>query len=125
MYKSQPSYRPDPFHILDDSREFTSTFAERHGDSFPMLRAAVDMAEVGLYDLSGPLMAATYEDITKARRQRGHRNHTAARRIPPEHTDWRKVFLHVHDHRHSGRFTFGMHEAFETAEEQQQARRLT
>ncbi|MFT6820738.1 MAG: hypothetical protein ACJATT_004566 [Myxococcota bacterium] len=119
------SYRPAPFHILDDSREFTSTFAERHGDSFPMLRAAVDMAEVGLYDLSGPLMAATYEDITKARRQRGHRNHTAARRIPPEHADWRKVFLHVHDHHHSARFTFGMHEAFETAEEQQQARRLT
>ena len=90
-----------------------------------MLLAAVDMAEVGLYDLSGPLMAATYDDITKARRQRGHQHHTAARRIPTDHADWRKVFLHVHDHHHSARFTYGMHEAFETAEEQQQARRLT
>ena len=119
------SYRSAPFHELDDSREFARTFADRHGDSFPMLLAAVDMAEVGLYDLSGPLMAATYDDITKARRQRGHQHHTAARRIPTDHADWRKVFLHVHDHHHSARFTYGMHEAFETAEEQQQARRLT
>lgn len=119
------SYRPAAIFDPAEASEFAVERADRYADSFPMMQAAVDMASVGLFDQSGPLMARTFEEIEQARRRSYHPGHTAAVRMGTDHSDWRKVFLYTRDHHHAARYTYGMSQRFDDPLEASKVQRLT
>ena len=105
-----PSYHASPY--FDQGRGFRELrkIAKRHGDAWPQLPAIVDLVSVGLYDLSGPLLAEVYEDYKVSRRSSRYKRYTAARAIPHQHDLWRPLFYAARDHNHTDRFTYGLWE---------------
>ena len=82
-------------------------FAARYGRYWSELHAVNDLATVGLYDLSGPLMSAWYEQWRRDYRRR-RRTARKVRRVPDE--DWRAMFLAARDHHHASRHVYGLWE---------------
>ena len=84
----------------DAGSEALESFVERYGRLWPELRAIEDLARVGLYELSGTLMADWYERWRRDYR----RNRNGARRIRKmSREDWRTLFLATRDHQHAAR----------------------
>lgn len=102
------SYVPGPFFDRQAAGAALARFADAHADTWPRLQAVHDLARAGLYDLSGPLLSAIYEEWREARRQAGHPKHLAARRAHLEGEVWRNLFLFARDHHHTARFLYGL-----------------
>ena len=116
------SYRASALHDPDAAARAMSSFSRHHGDAYPELRAIEDLARVGLYDLSGPMMSQWFEDWRKSYRA----GRAAARRIVGMKTeDWRKLFLFSRDHHHAARFTYEWWDDLDEEQLQQEAWRLS
>ncbi len=102
-----PSYRPGVYFAPDDARE-TALEAMAGAEGWPELQTAYDLSRVGLYDFSGPLLSATYEEWREAWRSSAHPRHTDARRANLRTEEWRALFLLTRDHHHASRFTYGL-----------------
>ena len=99
-----------------DPREARSAlyrFAEANQDLWPDLRAVWDLSRAGLYDLSGPLMSAVFEDWKEARSKSSHPRHAEARKVFLNTPEWRALFLFARDHHHAARFTYELWEGIE------------
>jgi soluble lytic murein transglycosylase-like protein len=88
-------------------------FADQHANAWPELRAAVDLARAGLYDLSGPLFSAVYEEWRAAYRSGSNKRHASARQMAIPSDKWRGLMAYTRDHHHIARFTYGMWDAIE------------
>ena len=119
-----PSYRPSRFYDPEASRRALDKMARKHGGDWPEWRTVRDLASVGLYDLSGPMMSELYEEWRKAWRSPRHPHHRAARGISTKHEDWRELFYAARDHHHTDRFTFGMWDTVDSEREKRQALEL-
>lgn len=96
-----------------------SRWATAHKAAWPELEAAFELARGGLYDHSGPLFSAIYEEWRAAYKNRNNRKHAAARAMKLDPDGWRNVFKYVRDHHHTARFH---HSAWEQIEDPQLAR---
>ncbi len=94
--------------------ETLAALAARHRD-WPGLKAAHDLASVGLYDLAGPLIGHLWEENRRGQ-LRGARSETAL--------SWRTLFWTVRDHHHSARTTSGLWSYADTPREAEDAWRL-
>jgi tetratricopeptide (TPR) repeat protein len=103
------SYVPGPFYDPVETRQLARALADEHGQTWPLLPAIVDLAESGLYDLSGPLFAAFYEDVEEARRSWTHPRRAQAALLPTDSETWRAMALYTRDHHHGAKFTNGLH----------------
>ena len=103
------SYSTSVFFDEDKALNDLRRLGDTHAETWPELRVIYDLASVGLYDLSGPLMAEAHEDWKKQTRRRGKRA-DAARAMSLRTEEWRALFLVTRDHHHTSRYLYGMHE---------------
>jgi len=108
------SYAPSPIHDPGEASAAMARFAHKHGATWPELMAAHDLASVGLFDLSGPMMSRWFEDW-KTRYRRGHADALRVRGMT--NADWRPLFLHTRDHHHAARFTYEWWDSLEDPEQ--------
>lgn len=99
-------------------------WASQHKAAWPDVEAALDLARGGLYDHSGPLFSAIYEEWRAAIRSGSNRRHAAARRMRMNPAGWREAFNYVRDHHHVARFHHSMWESTEDAEMAAAAKKL-
>jgi soluble lytic murein transglycosylase-like protein len=99
-----PSFQPGELYQPDAANALLAEFAADHARRWPELRAISDLAAVGLYDLSGPLMSEWYEDWRRLVRRRD-REARKLNNVPTE--TWRTLFFAARDHHHSARSTSG------------------
>jgi len=118
------SYRPSVLWDRAEGERVLDILARRHGKDWPEWVVARDLADVGLYDLSGPVMSEIYEEWRKAWRNPRHDKHALARRITSRSADWRQMFYVTRDHHHSDRFTYGSWDDITDPELKQEAYRL-
>lgn len=118
------SYRQTSLFDHDDGWRRLDRMAKNHGDTWPEWRVIHDLARAGLYDLSGPLLSAVFEEWKVAYRSPRHRHHAAARRIGGAGNDWRPLFYTARDHHHTDRFTYGLWDKVSTEEQRRQALQL-
>ncbi|TVQ90977.1 MAG: hypothetical protein EA397_10800 [Deltaproteobacteria bacterium] len=118
------SYVKSPFFDPEDAWDRLRRVARDHGEDWPEWQLVYDLARAGLYDLSGPLLSAVFEDHKKAVRNPRHKHHAAARRIGSAGADWRPLFYVARDHHHADRFTFGLWDTVSEPEHREQALRL-
>lgn len=102
------SYVPGPYFDHAAAGQALSRFADEQASTWPRLQAVYDLARVGLYDLSGPMLSAVYEEWREALRRPGHPRHAAARQARLEGEVWRNLFLFARDHHHTARFLYGL-----------------
>jgi len=103
-----PSYDPSAWFDEDKARRDLRSFVNDHGEDWPELAAIQDLANAGLYDLSGPMFSAFFEEWREARRYSGKSRHHAATKIKMSSAQWRALFHVVRDHHHSARFAYGL-----------------
>jgi len=113
------SYEPGVLFEKDRVARDFSKYAEKHKSAWGDLQAAYDLARVGLYDLSGPLFSAIYEEWRTAYRYGANKRHAAARQMKVNADGWRNMFAYVRDHHHTARFN---HSAWESIEDPELAR---
>ncbi|MEZ4321067.1 MAG: lytic transglycosylase domain-containing protein [Myxococcota bacterium] len=99
-------------------------YAERHATAWPELEAAYDLARAGLYDLSGPLFSAIYEEWRAAYRFGNNKKHASARAMKLDAEGWRGLFDYVRDHHHTARFNYSTWETIEDPELAREARKI-
>jgi hypothetical protein len=104
------SYRASVLFDEHDAQQAFSRHAAEHETAWTDLPAIHDLARAGLYDLSGPMFSAVFEDWREAWRQKSHPAHESARAIKYSPEDWRELFLFTRDHHHSMRYVHGMSE---------------
>ena len=119
-----PGYQASVWFNPKNARGDFYRFAEANKDTWDWLPAVYDLARIGLYDLSGPLMSEVYEDWRKARNNSAHPHHAAARKLYLPAAEWRQLFLFARDHHHSARFTYEIWDNVEDQEVARQAWRL-
>lgn len=108
-FAAPASYSQGVYFDEIESRRAFRDFARRYDGSWHTLPAVEDLARVGLYDLSGPLMSKMFEDWRDAWKYAGHQRHQTARSMGHmKNEDWRQLFLFVRDHHHASRFTHGL-----------------
>jgi hypothetical protein len=100
-------YPSGPFHAPAQTAEIVDEITGRYGAKVPDLRTAQDLARVGLYDLSGPLMNHVYKAWNDRLRARDPVAREMSRRL--ESQDWRGLFLFTRDHHHTARHTYSIH----------------
>ncbi len=91
----------------DAARARMRDTATRFGATWPELAAAAELADLGLYDLSGPMMSAVYLDRATALAKRTPKR-AAAKQWAPAPDEWRSLFLFTRDHHHTARTTWGL-----------------
>jgi soluble lytic murein transglycosylase-like protein/outer membrane protein assembly factor BamD (BamD/ComL family) len=109
-----PSYVASALFDPSAATRRVRTWAARHKAAWPDLEAAFELARGGLYDHSGPLFSAIYEEWRAAYRNRANSRHAAARAMKLNPDGWRDAFRVVRDHHHTARFH---HSAWETVED--------
>lgn len=118
------SYRESAFYDEADARKALAKAARRNGGDWPDWIVARDLADAGLYDLSGPVMSGIHEEWREAWRSPRHPRHAAARKISARNEDWRPLFYATRDHHHTDRFTFGLWDKVTDPEQRKAALRL-
>lgn len=118
------SYRPSVLWDRADGRSKLDKLAKRHGKEWPEWVVARDLSDVGLYDVSGPVMSEIYEEWREAWRNPRHAKHTVARKIPSSSREWRGMFYVTRDHHHSDRFTYGLWDELDEPELKKEAYRM-
>ncbi len=106
------------------AREAFVELVEQGEALWPELPALLDLADVGVHDLTAPAMAAIYAEWDKARRRRvwGKRGE-ALRRVDLDNTAWRQIFLHAQDPHGLARKAAGLERSATTPTEALIARR--
>jgi soluble lytic murein transglycosylase-like protein len=95
-----PSYRPGVLFDPVASRKALAKFADDYAKKWPELQAVSDLASVGLYDLSGPMLNDWFE---LWRTQVRKRDATAKRLSGTAPEAWRQLFLAARDHNNTAR----------------------
>ncbi|MEQ1569953.1 MAG: transglycosylase SLT domain-containing protein, partial [Myxococcota bacterium] len=98
------SYRPGTLHVPERSRAALAAFADEYGAKWPELNTVVDLASVGLYDLSGPTFNDWYERWREAVRKR---DKVAKKLVATTPEAWRDLFLAARDHNNTARNLWG------------------
>ncbi len=94
-----PEWLPEgPWYDPSRARDAFVKLVEEGEELWPVLPAMLDLADVGLYDLTAPAVASVYFEWDKARRWRisGQRG-KALRTLRLDNAAWRQVFLHAQD----------------------------
>jgi soluble lytic murein transglycosylase len=78
---------------------------KEHGAEWPDLQAVKMLADAGLYDISGPLMADLFDEVTKAQQDPTHLKHQRALKLPTDPVAWRPFFYTARDHFSTMRFS--------------------
>ncbi|MFK7929336.1 MAG: transglycosylase SLT domain-containing protein [Myxococcota bacterium] len=118
------SYKISDLWDADDAKQRLDRAARNYGKAWPEFVVARDLADAGLWDLSGPVMSEIFEEWKEARRNARHEKHALARRISYKHKDWRPLFYATRDHHHTDRFTHGLWDQAADPEMRQEAIRL-
>ncbi|MBN2801234.1 MAG: lytic transglycosylase domain-containing protein [Deltaproteobacteria bacterium] len=122
-----PDLGHDATEVYDEAEveERLGRYVAEHGDYWPELTLAFDLARVGLDDLSGPLFAAYYEDWKSAGRSRSaqKRDRAQAAWLKPE--AWRTFAAYTRDHYHAARLWHGLSEDLADPNLSQEALRLS
>jgi len=113
------------FHDPRAARAAFVDLVEVGEELWPELPAMLDLADVGISDLTAPFMAGVYEEWDKARRRRiwGQRGEDL-REVDLDSAAWREVFLHARDPHGLARKSPGLERAATTDQERLQAVRL-
>jgi soluble lytic murein transglycosylase-like protein/tetratricopeptide (TPR) repeat protein len=98
------SYRPGALWDPESARTRLRTFSEEFAGKWPELAAIHDLAAVGLYDLSGPMLSEWYEKWRLAVRSR---DATAKKLSGTAPEAWRELFLAGRDHHNTARNVYG------------------
>lgn len=101
-----PSYPRAGFGAPDAGRASLRQGAALAGEAWPELAQVAELADLGLYDLSGPLISTVYAERTKALVRSGPRR-TALKAWAPSPEQWRDIFLFARDHHHVARAAYG------------------
>ncbi len=99
-------------------------WSAQHRSAWPDLEAAFDLARGGLYDLSGPLFSAIYEEWRRAYRNGASPKHGAARAMWMKPAAWRDLFAYARDHHHMARFYFDLWKTIDDPATALEAKRL-
>jgi tetratricopeptide (TPR) repeat protein len=101
-----PSYPEGPHFQRATAVALFDGVLARHASRWPDLAAVRDLARVGLYDLSGPLMNRVYVDWYTALRRRD----VGARELSKDvdTAGWRQLFALSRDHHHTARHAYGL-----------------
>jgi soluble lytic murein transglycosylase-like protein/tetratricopeptide (TPR) repeat protein len=103
------SYRPGALWDAETARTRLRTFSEEFSGKWPELAAIHDLASVGLYDLSGPMLSEWYEKWRLAVRSRD----AVAKKLSGTAPEaWRELFLAGRDHHNTARSIYGWWETF-------------
>ena len=97
------SYRTSSLWDAEQARAKLAAFSEEYGSKWPELRAVNDLARVGLYDLSGPLLSEWYELWQRAVRSK---DATARKLSGTAPEAWRELFLAARDHHNTARSSY-------------------
>jgi soluble lytic murein transglycosylase-like protein len=101
------SYRPSSRFDPVAGRKALARFADDFASAWPELRAISDLASVGLYDLSGPMLSDWHE---LWRQQLRRRDRTAKRLAGTAPEAWQQLFLSARDHHDVARSLYGLWE---------------
>ncbi|MCO4743613.1 MAG: transglycosylase SLT domain-containing protein [Proteobacteria bacterium] len=119
-----PSYAESLFFSRYEAGRELGRLVKKHGEAFPAIETAYELARVGLYDHSGPLFSAFFEEYKDARRRRAHPRNAAARAISLKDDEWRQLFLYTRDHHHTSRYLHGLDEQVSDAGQKRVAKSL-
>ncbi len=105
-YLASQLFNPwDAFRDLDE-------LADKNTEQWPELQVIHELARIGLYDQSGPLMAEMHEDWRKAIRSPRDPRYQSARDMKLKQDDWEQLFLVTRDHHHTMRYMYGKQDDF-------------
>ncbi|TNE85520.1 MAG: hypothetical protein EP330_25295 [Deltaproteobacteria bacterium] len=104
------SYAESLFFSRYEAGRELERLADKHGEAFPDITTALELARVGLYDESGPLFSGFFEGYKDARSKRSHPQNEAARALFLQDDEWRQLFLYTRDHHHTARYLHGLDE---------------
>jgi soluble lytic murein transglycosylase len=102
-----PSYVDAPGWSEAGAHDVLRAMVAEHGAAWPELAESLALAEVGLYDLSGPRMAEAFSQIGRARARRSDPRHRAALAVDANATEWRLAFGFCRDHYDAARRWYG------------------
>jgi soluble lytic murein transglycosylase-like protein len=88
----------------DRGRRALADFADDFAKRWPELQAISDLASVGLYDLSGPMLCDWFEGWRTAVRRR---DRTARKLLGTSPEAWQQLFMTTRDHHHTAKDLFG------------------
>ncbi|MFT5587122.1 MAG: soluble lytic murein transglycosylase-like protein, partial [Cognaticolwellia sp.] len=97
--------------------------ANKNTQVWPLFPAAYDLAAVGVYELSGELMADIYEEYEYSVGRRNARQQQV-RAVSISKGEWRAAFMYSQDHHHATRFSLGIGKSQQDPEELKKALRL-
>lgn len=109
-----PSYVPGLLFDRAKADEILDKAARK--GTFPELAIVRDLVSVGLYDLSGPLLAGCYEEWRKAVSFSSNPKHEAAAALGVDGDAWRQLFLLARDHNHTARQWYGVERSLDAAD---------
>ncbi len=118
------SYRDSELWDRKEAEEHLRAIAAAVGDDWPEWQAVLDMADAGLYDHSGPLLAELIETWKEARRKRNHPLHRVAKTIPKDQVMLRFISYYARNHHHTDRYSYGMWKSIEDERLRQEMLRL-
>ncbi len=117
------SYIDGQWFDLELQRRTFQDFAQAQAHIWPQLPAALDLASVGIYELSGDIVAEVYDEWQYASGRRTARQ-KLVRSVSLPKQEWRQIFLYAQDHHHVARFTLGLAPGSISSEERDKAMRL-
>lgn len=109
-----------------DPASYGPTFkriADRNAQVWPLFPAAYDLASVGVYELSGEILADIYDEYEASASRRSERQ-KQVRAVSITKGEWRSAFVYAQDHHHSTRFSLGLEKSAPTSEDRLLAWRL-
>ena len=118
------SYQPGVLYDRAKADSLAQRLVSTLGEAWPEAAAIRDLADAGLYDLSGPAFSRLYEEWRSAYRYSGNRRHRAARKLSMRSEEWRHLFYLTRDHHHAARFTHDLWDEIDDPEIAMSARRL-
>ncbi|MBA2320865.1 MAG: lytic transglycosylase domain-containing protein, partial [Deltaproteobacteria bacterium] len=102
-----PSYPAAGIADLSAARSALHEVASRFSSTWPELQQIAVLTDLGIYDLSGPMLAAAHQERADSLRGRG-RHAAEARAWTPTTEAWRGLFLLARDHHHTAKTTWGL-----------------
>jgi soluble lytic murein transglycosylase-like protein len=111
-----PSYRSGSFYNEQESAKSFRRLSEKYADTWPELQAIYDLSRAGLYEWSGPAFSTWFDRWKSSSRYRSRADHTQARSIKYNRSEWLNLFMFTRDHYHTVRYVDNM-EKHESEEE--------
>jgi hypothetical protein len=102
-----PSYPVDGIVDLAPARALLGEAGTRFQATWPELAEIAALCDLGIYDLSGPMLAAVHQERTDSLRGKGH-HPVESRAWSPSPEAWRGLFLLARDHHHTAKTMWGL-----------------